>query len=224
MSKHIVKSYDKELEELKNEISAMGRIADAQIRDVREAFLAKSAKMALRLIEQDPLVNKLEHDVNQLTVHMLAARQPLAVDLRTIISALKIATDLERIADYAKNIARQVIVLSDLSLKEEICKQIVDIIDIAKVMLTKVLEAYAESDVEKALEARELDKEVDVRYTDLLSALHSCMVSNAEDIESCTAMLFIGRCLERIGDHIQNISEDIYFIVKGELYTPQLLS
>ena len=220
MSKHIVKSYDQELDELKSEIVAMGRIAEAQMRDIRETFLSRSAKMALKLIEQDPLVNKLEHDVNQLTIHMLAARQPLAIDLRTIISALKIATDLERIADYTKNIARQVIVLSDQTPKDDICKLIVDIIDIARVMLTKVLESYVETDLDKALEARELDKEIDTRYTDLLNELHSCMISDAENIESCTAMLFIGRCLERIGDHIQNISEDIYFVVKGELYTP----
>ena len=221
MSKHIVKSYDKELDELKDEIASMGRIAEAQLRDVREAFITRSAKMALKLIEQDPLVNKLEHDVNQLTVHLLAARQPLAVDLRSIISALKIATDLERIADYAKNIARQVIVLSDLSLKEEDCKLVVDIIDITRVMLTKVLESYAESDVDKALEAWKLDHKVDTRYAELLGELQRCMINDPQNVEGCTAMLFIGRCLERIGDHIQNISEDIYFIVKGELYTQQ---
>jgi phosphate transport system protein len=218
MTKHTVKAYDKELEELKNEILDMGRMAESQLTNVLEAFINKDLQRAQYIVEQDPRVNELEHDVNRLTVHLLAARQPLAIDLRTIISALKIATELERIADYAKNIAKQVLSLNGEIPSDPLCDVIIEIADIARVMLSKVLEAYIESDVDKALDVRQRDTEIDERYASLLAELRICMMDDAQNVDTCTAMLFMARCLERIGDHIKNVAEDIYFIVSGKIY------
>lgn len=218
MDKHIVKSYDHELEKLKTEILDMGRMAQSQLEHVLEAFMQKDSQQAKLIVKQDSVIDNLEHEVNRLTVHLLAARQPLAIDLRTIISALKIATDLERIADYAKNIAKQVAKLNGTPINDTLCNELIEIADIAKVMLKKVLEAYTDSDVKKALEVRRRDKEIDKRYTALLGELRTCMMNNGQNVNGCTAMLFIARCLERIGDHVKNIAENIYFIVTGDIF------
>jgi phosphate transport system protein len=125
---------------------------------------------------------------------------------------------MERIADYAVNIARQLLVLNGKPIQPDLHASFMTMMKIIQDMLSAILEAYTDSDVEKALVVWKRDKKVDQMYSELLSALRTCMTQDNQHISSCTALLFIARCLERIGDHIKNIAEDIYFIVTGELY------
>jgi phosphate transport system protein len=220
MEKHIVKSYDQELEQLNGKISDMGRIARMQLETVLEAFINNDTESAKNIVERDSEVDELEHSIHRLTVHLLALRQPLAVDLRTIISALRIATDMERIADYVANIARQVMILNGMTIDDELRESIIRMAEIAREMLGNILEAYTQSNIQKALDVRGHDVEIDKLYATLLIRLRVCMITDTDTVKTCTALLFVARCLERIGDHIKNIAEDIYFIVTGDLYTP----
>ena len=220
MEKHIVKSYDQELEQLSGKISDMGRIARMQLETVLEAFINNDTESAKKIVERDSVVDALEHSIHRLTVHLLALRQPMAVDLRMIISALRIATDMERIADYVVNIARQVIILNGMTIDDELHESIISMAEIARDMIGNILEAYTESNIQKALDVRGHDVEIDKFYATLLIRLRICMMADTDTVKTCTALLFVARCLERIGDHIKNIAEDIYFVVTGDLYTP----
>jgi phosphate transport system protein len=168
MEKHIVKSYDRELEQLSGKISDMGRIARMQLDTVLEAFINNDTECAKSIVERDSVVDALEHSIHRFTVHLLALRQPVAVDLRTIISALRIATDMERIADYVANIARQVMILNGMTIDDELRESIISMAEIAQEMLGNILEAYTESDVQKALDVRGHDLEIDKLYATLL--------------------------------------------------------
>jgi phosphate transport system protein len=218
MAKHIVKSYDKELEHLNGKISDMGRIARMQLDTALEAFILKDTESAKKIVERDSVVDALEHSIHRLTVHLLASRQPMAIDLRMIISSLRIATDMERIADYVANIAKQVMILNGVSMDDALRESIIGMTEIARDMLTDILEAYIESDIHKALDVRCQDMEIDKLYATLFTKLRMCMMKDSQTVKMCTALLFVARCLERIGDHIKNVAEDIYFIVTGELY------
>ena len=191
MGKHIVKSYDQELQELRGKISDIGRMSLFQLNTVLEAFTKQDMSSARRIIERDSAIDHLEHEVNRLTVHMLASRQPLAVDLRTIISALKIATDMERVADYVVNIAKQVLALNDNPILPSLRSSVVAMIKIIQDMLDAILEAYSDSDVERAMAVWERDKKVDQLYTSLLSELRVCMTEDNQHVNACTALLFI---------------------------------
>jgi phosphate transport system protein len=218
MQEHIVKAYDQELEELTGKIADIARMSRMQLDSALEAFQNRDKAGAKRIIERDSTIDHLEHDINRLTVYMLAARQPLAVDLRTIISALKIATDLERVADYTVNIAKQVLTLNGALVQPSLQESVIKMMHLVRDMLDDVLEAYEDSNVEKALAIRERDSSVDAIYSSLLAELRVCMSENSQHVTACTALLFMARCLERMGDHIKNVAEDIYFIVTGELY------
>lgn len=224
MSNHIVKTYDKELSELTGKISDIGHMSRLQLDTALQAFKTRDLLTAKRIIERDSAIDHLELEVNRLTVHMLASRQPLAVDLRTIISALKIATDMERMADYAVSIARQVLALNGKAIQPSLHHSVIAMIQVIQDMLNAILEAYAESDVEKAMAIWEHDKKVDRLYSSLLGELRTCMTEDNQYVNACTSLLFIARCLERMGDHIKNVAENIYFTVTGELYEEEDVS
>ena len=217
--KHIVKSYDKELEQLQQKISEMGKLAALQLSTGIEAFIQKNSQHARLVVETDATVDNLEQEIHQLVVHLLASRQPLAVDLRTITSALQIATDLERIADYAENIAKQVMILGEKDIEPALYEYIINMTEIAQVMLKGVLESYEKSDVRQSHEVWKQDAEIDTFYAALLSKLQVYMKDDSQNVNACTSLLFIARCLERIGDHIKNVAEHIHFITTGELFT-----
>ncbi|MGD9241587.1 MAG: phosphate signaling complex protein PhoU, partial [Desulfobacterales bacterium] len=163
----------------------------------------------------DLQVNDLQNTVDRLTVRMLAMRQPMGSDLRHIISALKIAAELERIADYAANIAKNVMDLDHVSLEKPV-GLIIRMAELASHMLKDVIGAYRETDAQKAMAVWHRDEDINQVYADLLSQLRSYMKVDSENIDIYTRLIFTARCCERIGDHIQNIAESVYFIIYGE--------
>ncbi|MGA2404287.1 MAG: phosphate signaling complex protein PhoU [Syntrophobacteraceae bacterium] len=212
---HIIKSFDEELEYLQEKLLLMGGHAAAQLDAAVNALIGRDRTWAESIVKKDTIVDGLGLEVDRLTVRMLALRQPLGIDLRSILSALKIATDLERIADYAANIAKCVEGLNATTLIDPV-DSIVRMTQVAKTMLEDVLQAYSKSDIKLAIDVWHRDDLIDKVYGQLLSQLRNSMKQDAMNIDPCTTLIFAGRSVERIGDHITNIAEHIYFKILGE--------
>jgi phosphate transport system protein len=214
---HIVRSYDQELDLLKTKLMEMGRITGEQLSKAAEALVSKDGRLAVNVIYTDSTVDDLQHEVDRLTVQMLAMRQPMALDLRHIIAGLKIAAELERIADYAANIGKHVIDLDHVSLEKPV-EMIVRMTEVAQQMLKDVLHAYKDVDIPLSINVWNQDEEINKIYASLLSKLRLYMKEDANNIITYTSLIFVARCCERIGDHIKNIAECVYFIDKGQSY------
>jgi phosphate transport system protein len=214
---HIVRSYDQELDLLQSKLLEMGRFAEEQLRKALEALVSRDSSLAVNVISNDSKVNKLQSEVDRLTVRMLAMRQPMALDLRHIISALRIGVELERVADYAANIGKSVIDLNDVSLEEPV-EQIIRMAELTQKMLNEVMHAYRKANVSQAIAVWKQDEEVNKIYANLLSQLRLYMKEDANNINTYTSLIFVSRSCERIGDHIKNIAECVYYIEKGQEY------
>jgi phosphate transport system protein len=212
---HTVRSYDQELDLLISKISEMGKVAEEQLAKALEALITKDSRLAVNVIYSDLQVNDLQNAVDRLTVRMLAMRQPMGSDLRHIISSLKIAAELERIADYAANIAKHGMDLDHVSLEKPV-GLIIRMAELASHMLKDVIDAYRKADVPKAMDVWHRDEEINQIYTDLLSQLRSYMKVDSDNINTYTSLIFTARCCERIGDHIKNIAEGVHFTTHGE--------
>jgi phosphate transport system protein len=214
---HTVKAYTEELDLLKSKVLEMGKECETQLTKAVDSLITIDARLAHEIIEGDTKINELQGRVDDLAVRMLALRQPMAMDLRNIVAAQKIAADFERIADYAANIAKYVVDL-DKPILESPVKSIVQMIDSALRMLSNVLVAYQLLDREKAREVWHQDKQIDKIYFGLLTKLRTLMIEDSAKINASTRLLFVGRCCERIGDHIMNVAESVHFIVSGEMH------
>jgi len=219
-SEHIVKSYDEELTRLNNMIARMGGLAESQIAESIQALVQRDTDIAGRVIEHDHKVDDLEREIQEMTVRLFALRQPMAGDLRNIVAAFKISSDLERIADYATNIAKRSISLTQtppvkpLHTIPRMARQVQE-------MIRDVLDAYADGDTEKALDVWNRDEEVDEMYTSLFRELLTYMMEDPRVITPCTHLLFVAKNIERIGDHATNIAETIHFLVVGKLFSEE---
>ena len=215
---HTVRSYDEELDLLKSKISEMGKVAEEQLAKAIEALITKDSKLAVNVICTDAQVNDLQNAVDRLTVRMLAVRQPMGSDLRQIISALKMAAELERIADYAANIAKNGMNLDHVYLEKPV-RLIIRMAELAIQMLKDVIAAYLELNVLRAIEVWHQDEQINQMYTDLLTQLRTYMKADSDNINTYTSLIFTARCCERIGDHIKNVAEGVYFIIHGDSST-----
>lgn len=213
---HIVTSFDEELNRLNNTIAQMGGLVEAQLSDSVLALAKRDTELGARVISQDQRVDDLEHDIDLLSVRLLALRQPMAEDLRVVIVALKVSADLERIGDYAKNIAKRIGALTDAVQMEPI-HTIRRMAAQVQGMIKSVLDAYMEQDVDKAKDVIVRDEEVDALHTSLFRELLTYMMEDARNITPCTHLLFIAKNIERVGDHATNIAENVQFLVSGEL-------
>ena len=214
---HTVRSYDQELNLLVSKISEMANLAEKQLIKAIEALITKDSRLAVDVIYSDAQANNLQNSIDRLTVRMLAMRQPMGSDLRHIISALKIAAELERIADYAANIAKHGMDLDHVSLERPV-GLIIHMAELARHMLNDVIDAYREKDVGKAAAVWQRDEDINEVYADLLSQLRSYMKADSDNINTYTSLIFTARCCERIGDHIKNIAESVQFIARGESF------
>lgn len=214
VAEHIIKSYDQELQHLDNIIASMGGMAESQLAAAMEAVTKRDSDLATEVIENDIKVDELEHEVEGLVVRLLALRQPMARDLRQIVAALKTATDLERICDYAANVAKRSIVLNQTApLKPIYALQRMG--SLSQAMVKDMLDAYVARDADKALAVWLRDEELDEMYTSLFRELLTYMIEDARNITPCTHLLFMAKNIERIGDHTTNIAETLYFFVHG---------
>ena len=215
MQDHIVKSFDQQLESLRRIITQMGGIAESQIEAAIQCVARRDATLAGQVVQADAQLDRYEQQVDGEAVRALALRQPMATDLREIISALKIASDLERIGDYAANVAKRAIALSQTPAVRPVTA-IPRLGRLVQEIIKDVLDAYIERDVSKALAAWNRDEEVDDLYTSLFRETLTYMMEDPRNITPCTHLLFIAKNLERVGDHATNIAETIHFLVKGQ--------
>ena len=215
---HIVKSYDEELKRLTGELQRMGQLALDQLDAAIEAVMERDSEAATRVARSDAAIDTLVHDVSHDVVRLLALRQPMARDLREILAALRIATDIERIGDYAANVAKRSIVLNQ-SAPVQLVNALPRLATIAESLVADVLAAYRDYDTDKALAAWARDEELDEQYTGLFRELLTYMMEDPRNITPCTHLLFMAKNLERIGDHATNIAENIYFLVTGAQIT-----
>jgi phosphate transport system protein len=213
-SDHIVKSYDAELKRLTGEIQRMGELAIAQLTASIDAVMERDSDAAMKIVLDDNTIDKLEHDVSQDVVRLLALRQPMARDLREILAALRIASDIERIGDYAANIAKRSIILNQ-SAPVQLASALPRLARLAEGLVREVLAAYHDNDADQALDAWTRDEELDEQYTGLFRELLTYMMEDPRNITPCTHLLFMAKNLERIGDHATNIAENVYFLVHG---------
>ena len=213
-SEHVVKSFEDELKRLHSMISRMGGLAETQLADAIRAVIERDSELAAEVVESDPKVDELEREVDDLALKVLALRQPMAVDLRAILSALKIGSELERIADYATNVAKRSIALNQIPAIRPV-HSIPRMGQVVKEMINDVLDAYVSNDVDKAVRVWNRDEELDEMYSSLFRELLTYMMEDARNITAATHLLFIAKNIERAGDHVTNIAELVSFRVNG---------
>jgi len=214
-AEHIVKSYEQELRQLGNMLTEMGGIVENQVAMASEAIMTRDSTVASKVVEADPRVDAIERQVEQFVIRMLALRQPLAGDLRLIIAALKITGDLERMGDYASNVAKRSIVLDQFPLPYSL-GGLAHMARLVQENLKTIIDAVGEQDADKAVEVWRSDQAIDDLYNTIFRELITYMMEDPRNITPCTHLLFIAKNLERIGDHATNIAETIHYAVKGE--------
>ncbi len=213
-SEHIVRSFDEELKRLTNMIARMGGLAEAQIANGIQAVVRRDTELAASVVDADRRIDDLEREVDNQAVRMLALRQPMASDLRSIVGAIRIASDVERIADYAANVAKRAIALSQMAPVRP-AHAVPRMGRFVQEMIKDVLDAYANRDVDKAIAVWNRDEELDEMYSSLFRELLTYMMEDPRNITASTHILFIAKNLERIGDHATNIAEQIHYLVRG---------
>ncbi|ATD67260.1 MULTISPECIES: phosphate signaling complex protein PhoU [Luteimonas] len=213
-TEHIVKSYDDERARLTSEILRMGEMAAAQLEAALDVVERRDDKAAARIIANDEAIDTLEQEISQ-DVMKLALRGPLARDLRDILAALRIAADIERIGDYAANVAKRSTALN-LAPPLPYTRGLTQLGQLAVRQVREVLVAFRDSDPDAARRVRAQDAEIDTVYTGLFRELLTYMMEDPRAITPSTHLLFMAKNIERIGDHATNIAENIWFQVRGD--------
>ena len=216
MAEHIVSSYDNDLQGLRRRISEMGGIAEKMLVESIAALVRHDKALAQTVISSDSRLDVLQREVEESAILTIARRQPLAVDLRETISAIRVSGDLERIGDLAKNIAKRVVAISDQTQPQKIVVGLQHMSDLVLGQLKDVLDAYSQQDTAKAIDVWKRDGAIDALYTSLFRELLTYMMEDPRNISFCTHLLFCAKNIERIGDHTTNIAETVHYLVTGE--------
>jgi len=211
---HIVKAYTEEIAQITGLISEMGGYAQEAVANSIEALRKRDSDLAIEVIEGDKRLDAMEAQVSTLVIRLLALRQPMAIDLRTVVASLKTSSDLERIGDYAKNIAKRTLVLNQAPAVGPI-SNIVNLSRMVQVMLHEVLDAFAAGNAQITEQLREQDEAVDAAHSGIFRELLTYMMEDPRTITASTHLAFIAKNLERIGDHSTNIGENVVFQVSG---------
>ncbi|MBV8576911.1 MAG: phosphate signaling complex protein PhoU [Acetobacteraceae bacterium] len=212
---HMVKSFDQELKRIRDMVTEMGGLVENQLALAAQAVVDRDTAAATRAVEQDPQVDALERQVEQFVIRVLALRQPVAGDLRQVVAALKITGDLERIGDYASNVAKRSIVLDQFVMPYSL-GGLGHMARMVQENLKLTIDATGEQDSDKATEVWRSDQIVDDLYNAIFRELITYMMEDPRNITPCTHLLFIAKNLERIGDHATNVAETVFYAVTGE--------
>ncbi len=221
MADHIVRSFDRDLESLRSSIAAMGGIAEKQLSDAVAALVRRAASLAQAVIAVAASLDGLQREIEEQAVMTIARRQPLAMDLREVVSAIRISGDIERIGDMSKNCGKRVLAIADGFQAQRIVVGVQSIADLVMDQLKVVLDAYAQHDLDKALDVWNRDGAIDALYTSLFRELLTYMMEDPRNISFCAHLLFVAKNVERIGDHTTNIAETIHYLVTGRNLTAE---
>jgi phosphate transport system protein len=213
---HTVKSYDKDLDTLERRIAEMGGIAEKMVIDAMDALSGADAALAQQVVAIDPRLDALQREIENFAVTTIARRQPVAVDLRELIGAIRVAGDLERVGDLAKNIAKRSIKIGAEARVPRAIVGLRHMNDVATELMKDVLDAYAQRDVERAREVWERDADLDALEDSVFRDLLTHMMEDPRNISLSAHLLFCSKNIERIGDHATNIAETAVYLVTGE--------
>jgi phosphate transport system protein len=214
-AEHIIKSYDEELTRLNKMIVEMGGLAESQLAAAIEAVSRRDSELAARVIEGDEKIDRLEREMDNLAIRILALRQPMARDLREIVVALKMASDLERIGDYATNVAKRSIALAQSPPIRPV-HALPRMATLALRLVKDVIDAYVDRDADKALAVWVGDEELYEMYANLFRVFLTYIIEYPRNIGSSTHLLFMAKNIERIGDHATNIAETVFYMIEGQ--------
>ncbi len=215
MAAHIVSSFDDELQHIDRLIRDMGELAGAMVADATRALFESDMGLAQRVVSEDAIMDARQREVDESSITLIAKRQPMAQDLRIVVGAIRMAADLERVGDLAKNIAKRVSAVSEGVTPKGLSHSI-DVM--AKLVMKQIGEAIAAYEARDAyrLEALRIDdQQIDIQYTAIFRELLTYMMEDPRNITACTHLLFCAKNLERIGDHVTNIAENAYYITTG---------
>jgi phosphate transport system protein len=219
MSDHIVKSFDQELLLLDKKVAQMGGLSERLVAQGFDSLEKRDPKLGESAVASDRAIDQLERELQEQSIQMIARRQPMANDLRHIMTVLKIAGDLERIGDLGKNTAKRALAVSGENHPKSLMTGLKHMTELALRQLTDVLDAYAERDADKALGVWRHDEQIDAMYNSLFRELLTYMMEDPRNIGLCTHLLFGAKNIERIGDHTTNIAENVYYLVHGTALT-----
>ena len=215
-SEHIVASFDDELNSLAQKIAEMGGLCEQHVAESVTALVNRDVALAQRVIAGDERIDELEKQIEESAVYMIARRQPMARDLREIMASIRIASDLERVGDLAKNTAKRVIAIETNFGSQRLVAGVEHMAELSLNQLKNVLDAFASRDLDAARSVWARDSEIDAMYTSLFRELLTYMMEDPRNITFCTHLLFCAKNIERIGDHATNIAETLHYLITGK--------
>jgi phosphate transport system protein len=216
MPEHTVSSFDQELKEIGRKVVEMGGLAERLVADSVSSLIKRDGALAQKVVLLDSTVDQMQREIEDRAILVIAKRQPVANDLREIVSAIRIANDLERIGDLAKNVGKRVMAIEGEYHPAKLVRGVEHISDLVLEQLKGVLDAYAARNEAKAVEVWGRDSAIDTMYTSLFRELLTYMMEDPRNISVCTHLLFCAKNIERIGDHATNVAEIVYYMVTGQ--------
>ncbi len=215
IGEHTAKAFDLDLEELRRLIAEMGGLTERQITESLRVLERQDAERAQRIIAADLAIDALQREIEEKAVLTIARRQPMAVDLRELVGALRVCNDLERVGDLAKNVAKRAMLLEGESHSLRVSRGVQHMGAVVLAQLKQVLDSYAARDLEKALGVWKGDEEIDALCISIFRELLTYMLEDPRNITSCIHLMFCAKNIERIGDHATNIAETVYYLIEG---------
>jgi phosphate transport system protein len=212
---HTAKAFDADLQELSRMVAEMGGLTEKQIADAVDALARRNSERAQQIVRADLSIDALQREIEDKAVLTIARRQPMAVDLRELLGALRVCNDLERIGDLAKNIAKRVLVLDIQVHSSQVIRGVQHMGALVLAQLKQVLDSYAGRDLEKALAVWNGDEQIDAMCTSIFRELLTYMMEDPRNITSCIHLMFCAKNIERMGDHATNIAETVYYMIEG---------
>ena len=213
---HIASAFDRDLQDIQAQIMKMGGLVEMAILDAADALASRDQEKAEEVRAKDKAVDLLEEQINDDAAQLIALRAPTAIDLRLVLSVLKISANLERIGDYAKNMAKRTSVLAQLPAIEEAHVSLRRMAREVQLMLKDALDAYIQRDATLAMDVIDRDRDIDQLYNALFREFLTFMLEDPRNISACMHLHFIAKNTERMGDHVTAIAEQVVYLVTGE--------
>ena len=221
MNEHTAKAFDADLQELTRKVAEMGGLAEKEIADSIQALTRRDTDLARRVIAADPTIDALQREIEEKSTLTIARRQPMAVDLRDVVGALRVANDLERMGDLAKNIAKRVMALDGDFNPQKLLRGVEHMAAMVLNQIKQVLDAYVNRDLRSALAVWNGDQDVDALCTSLFRELLTYMMEDPRNITFCIHLMFCAKNIERMGDHATNIAETVHYMIEGQPMTDE---
>jgi phosphate transport system protein len=218
---HTAKAFDTDLQDITRKVAEMGGLVEQQIGDAIQALVDRDLEMGERVIAMDPQIDAMQREIEEKAILTIARRQPMAVDLREVVGAMRVCNDLERIGDHAKHLGKRVVALDGDFYPQKLIRGVEHMAELVSAQLKQVLDSYASRDLAAALAVWKGDEEIDSMCTSLFRELFTYMMEDPRNITFCMHLMFCAKDIERMGDHATNIAETVYYMIEGRQITDQ---